>query len=149
MAERRAEHRPDAAIDEILRGYGIEAPSDAGNLPTAPIVVRRPDEIGDILRGYGVTLKPADRAQIKKGAPQPDPADLSQASPGKLLPVPEYPPNEADIARAEKRGLKSQFVSGIPVVGPAVDLATAAIPERPGDQRSYAQRLYDQRQADR
>lgn len=67
---------------------------------------------------------------------------------GKVIEPPEAKPTKREIEAGNARGLRAQTISAIPVVGPAMDIAEAAIPAA-GKAKTFGQRFYDQKQADK
>lgn len=134
-------YKPGEALEpDILAQYGIERTTP----PT--------DDGGAILKGYGVTPKVA--------APAKDIVD-----PGRMVVSPEgkvaYEPGDVttrkEIAEGAKRGLPAQFIGGIPVAGPAINLGQAgleaAVPQ-PGEEgkpygERFSNRLNIQQRADK
>lgn len=151
----RASAPAQAEIDDVLSRYGI---SDVVVKPRA----EEANDAASILRGYGVVPKPQDHSTApaaRRAAPGTDylsTGDISKTKPGKIPDAPENPPNPADIAAGEKRGLGAQFVGAMPIIGPALNLATAALKAGPSDPANPAatfterfnQAEYDQRRAD-
>jgi hypothetical protein len=135
-------------IDQVLAGYGIG--------PGAPRVVApaTSDDAAEVMQRYGVTLKPsppsatsADRAAAQHGIVVPStevvhPNLKIGGQPGEY-----FPP--ATVRAGLNRGLGAQFVGGMPIAGPAVNLFSAAVPGATSSAPTFGQRFYDQQQADR
>ena len=132
-------------VDQILAGYGVgaqraAAPQDASN---------------DILRQYGVTLKPGAVPPSDDASSRGLVVPAVKAAPGNTRGLTELEPAEyytpQQVKEGNKRGIGAQFVSGIPIVGPAMNLLTATngVPATPGAPNTFDQRFYDQQQADR
>lgn len=136
--ERTLPNDPEAVRD-ILARYGVSAPIEA---PSAP------HEIDNVLQSYGVILKPG-QSKSKKEEPRSSESvssDLKTRPNGTVI-EPIVPPAPSDIRAGNERGLRAQAISGIPLVGPMVDLATAAVPVA-GKANTFGQRFYDQQRAD-
>lgn len=141
-------------IDQVMAGYGL-----GSNGQVAPTVVA-PEDSADVLKGYGVTLKggaatqfpspPSYEQTFKDDIAARKAYESQQFRPGKIPTAPEPLPTRAEFKSGEKRGLGAQFVGGIPIAGPALNLFTAATaPNVPGEPATFGQRFYDQSQADR
>lgn len=133
----------DADLADTLEAYGIEPSASA---PVTPV----PDAgtLADTLSAYGVVLKPRGKSEkTETVVPAAGPALVTTSS-GKVVPAAETPPTEREKKAGAARGLRAQTISAIPIVGPAMDLAEAAIPVA-GKANTFGQRFYDQKQADR
>lgn len=134
MAEMRALPPDPAEVKDVLARYGV---TSAGT--DAPV---QSHQIEDVLSGYGVKLKPKEKEALPAAAAGP--VVLKN---GKIVEPPERA-TPKEIEAGNKRGVTAQLTSSVPIVGPAVDLITAATPG-PGKAGTFSQRFYDQKQADR
>lgn len=126
---------PDAeAVRDVLSSYGVTADV------RTPI---QPYEMDNIANKYGVKLKDTKKTAEPESKTQRERIVLPS---GKIVDPPKtFTPQE--IRAGNARGLRSQFTSAIPVAGPLMDLAEAAVPSA-GKGGTFSQRFYDQKQAD-
>lgn len=132
-------------IADTLAAYGIITPADAAAVTAKP---GGADPVADTLAAYGVTLKPDATPAAAQAKTAPQSSTLQTTRGGKIIEPAEAPPSAKDIKAGQDRGLRAQTIGAMPIVGPAIDMATAAIPIA-GKASTFEQRLYDQRQADR
>lgn len=126
------------AVRDILARYGVSAPIAE---PSAP------HEIDNVLQSYGIVLKPGSKnSKVETRAVEPVSSDLKLRPNGTVI-EPDIPIAPADLRAGNERGLRAQAISGIPIAGPLIDLATAAVPVA-GKADTFGQRFYDQQRAD-
>lgn len=136
---------PPDELSDTLAAYGIKAAEGADG----SVRVVEPS-IDDTLKAYGIVPK----GEKKKSGTAPAAVvvqpggTVAVTRSGKVIEPPEPAPTSKELRAGNERGLRAQTISAIPVVGPAIDLATAAIPQA-GKAESFGQRFYDQKQADR
>ncbi|HLH92064.1 MAG TPA: hypothetical protein VKX28_26830 [Xanthobacteraceae bacterium] len=136
-------------INDVLARYGV------GPGPSTVVAPASSDDAAQVLQRYGVTLNPkapvaptADSDAAARGLVVPGTNDdLAKVKPGskfKFEAGEYFTPQE--VKSGLNRGIGSQFVNGIPIVGPAFNALTAEI--NPGAP-TFGQRFYDQQAADR
>lgn len=159
MVDRPLPVDPAEAAD-VLKQYGLDP-------KTVVAPARSPTESYDaaeVLKGYGIKLKPGQAQQMPSN-PEPSYEETfrgdiearkaydkmrENAKAGKIPDEPEAVPTREEFQRGLARGVAAQTIGAIPIVGPLANMATAATGPAPvHGEDTFAQRFYDQSQADR